>query len=75
MILAGTNLLRVEQSNVEKIQKNPEILFPSSLNLFQLSIRSDGRGHAYQYFRIQGVSFIAERLQVVLLPSFFIRFC
>ena len=51
MILAGTNLLRVEQSNVEKIQKNPEILFPSSLNLFQLSIRTDGRGYANQYFR------------------------
>ena len=52
MILAGTTLLRAEQSNVEKIQKkNPEILFPSSLNLFQLSIRSDRRGHANQYFR------------------------
>ena len=54
MILAGTTLLRAEQSNVEKIQK--KILRYSFLHLstyfnFRFAVMAVGRRHADQYFR------------------------
>ena len=50
MILAGTSLLRAEQSNVEKILRYSFLHLSTYFN-FRFAVMAVGRRHADQYFR------------------------